>query len=95
MAKSKVKDAPGADIEVWIVEEGTLHVLLVELTVDLCPGPLYRAVRVGWKKRREKHSPRRQHPLSGSGRETECRPRLKMSIYGTRTWNEICESFCN
>jgi hypothetical protein len=45
VAKNKVKDTSGANIEAWIVKERILHVLLVKLAVYLGAGSLYRVMR--------------------------------------------------
>ncbi len=46
VVKDKVKNISGANIEVWIVEKGMLHMLFIEYTVYLGPGPLHEAVRL-------------------------------------------------
>ena len=51
VVKDKVKNTSCANIEVWIVENGLLHMLLIEFAVYLGPGPLHGAVRLAKKHR--------------------------------------------
>jgi hypothetical protein len=45
MVKDQIKNTPGTNIEVGVVEKGMLHMLLIEFTVYLGPGSLHEAVR--------------------------------------------------
>jgi len=81
MVKDKVKNTSGANIEVWIVEKGVLHVLLIEFTVYLGPGPLHEAVRFV-KSTEAEDIPRQQRPLSGSRSETGYQRHLNVEVEG-------------